>query len=350
MHFSELDYKKYAEIYENNKIMDVEFDGYFILAHSALKSKKEFLNSIHTNPNHNPILTDNAINEIDKYTTQLLLLFFTINSTNSMFSYVNKNFINEYVKNESEIEGVNDLSIHGQEEMDGLEAMYRYINSGENEYSTGSIILTDLHEKLYSHADGGRYARSYRNSPAYLPCSGVELEYPDMIVHSMRKADRQFDELYELSEKMFNSEIEDRFHMVNPFLEKLMAYKAELIRIHPFPDGNGRSIRGLINFLLERAGLPPVYVKACEKSKYHEAMNKAIVDKDNRYLIGFYKNKLCDSIEELVINPFEQAINMYKDNEKHKNDKKPDGNNVKRLFLYNDNISKSKSKDENEEK
>ena len=349
MHFSENDYKEYIKIYKNNLSMGISFDALFELCHMELEKKRWLLDKIHGDKKYDQFPV-NVVDFIDDYTRHLLLVFFILNSTNNMFSYVNKNFIDEYVKNESEIEGVNDLSMHGQEEMDGLEAMYRYINSGENEYSTGSIILTDLHEKLYSCAEGGIYARSYRTDTRFLPGSGVELEYPECIVRSMRVADKQFDELYELSEKMFNSKIEKRIQMVNPFLEKLMDYKAELVRIHPFPDGNGRSIRGITNFLLERAGLPPVYVKAEEKSKYYEAMNKAIVDKDNRYLIGFYKNKLCDSIEELVINPFEQAINMYKDNEKHKDDNKPDGNNVKRLFLYNDNISKSKSKDENEEK
>ena len=57
---------------------------------------------------------------------------------------------------------------------------------------------------------------------------------------------------------------------------ELMKYKAELIRIHPFPDGNGRSVRGLVNFLLERAGLPPVYVKYSELDKYQEALIQAM--------------------------------------------------------------------------
>ena len=38
-----------------------------------------------------------------------------------------------------------------------------------------------------------------------------------------------------------------------------------------------------------------------------------MANSDYRYLNGFYKNKLCDSIEELVINPFEQAIDIYKE-------------------------------------
>lgn len=333
MNFSDADIKKYIEIYLNNQAMGINFDALFELGRKDLDKKKWLLDTLHDDKKYDvfPVNVEEMIND---YTMHLLLVFFILNSSNNMFNYVNKNFIDEYVKNESEIEGVNDLSMHGVEEMKGLEEMYRYINSGENEYSTGSLILTDLHEKLFSAADGGAFARSYRTDTRFLPGSGVELEDPYMIVRSMRKADKMFDELYELSDEMYNSEIEDRVHMINPFLDILMKYKAELVRIHPFPDGNGRSIRGLINFLLERAGLPPVYVKAVEKSKYYEAMNKAIVDNDYKYLIGFYKNKLCDSIEELVINPFTTAINMYKSEKEKYNRNRLDGQNLKRALSY----------------
>lgn len=333
MNFSDADIKKYIEIYLNNQLMGINFDALFELGHNDLKKKKWLLELLHNTKDKNTI-PFKVSEMIDDYTMHLLLVFFILNSSNNMFSYVNKNFIDEYVKNESEIEGVNDLSMHGEEEMQGLEAMYRYINSGENEYSTGSLILTDLHEKLFSAAEGGAYARSYRTDTRFLPGSGVELEDPYMIVRSMRNADKMFDELFELSDKLSKSEIEDKMPMLNKFLDKLMKYKAELVRIHPFPDGNGRSIRGLTNFLLERAGLPPVYVKAVEKEKYYEAMNKAIVDSDYRYLNGFYKNKLCDSIEELVINPFEQAIDIYKEQKEKFNKNKLDGQNLKRALSY----------------
>ena len=344
MNFSDADIRKYIEIYLNNQSMGINFDALFELGHKDLQKKQWLLDTLHDEKKYEvfPVNVEEMIND---YTMHLLVVFFILNSSNNMFSYVNKNFIDEYVKNESEIEGVNDLSMHGEEEMQGLEAMYRYINSGENEYSTGSLILTDLHEKLFSAAEGGAYARSYRTDTRFLPGSGVELEDPYMIVRSMRNADRMFDELYEFSGKLYNSEMEDRIHKINEFLDKLMKYKAELVRIHPFPDGNGRSIRGLINFLLERAGLPPVYVKAVEKEKYYEAMNKAIVDDDYRYLNGFYKNKLCDSIEELVINPFEAAIEVYKHEKEKYNKNKLDGNNVRRLLLQNDNLNKPKNND-----
>ena len=326
--YSKEDIEKYIDLYLKEKKMGINFDPLFLLAHKDLKKKNWLLSEIHKGT-HLPFDIDDWI---DDYSMHLLTIFFILNSSNNMFNYVERNFIKEYVRNESDIEGVNDLSIHGKEEMKGIEAMYRYINSGENEFTTGSMILTDLHEKLFSYVESGDYSRRYRTDVRYLPNSGYELEYPELIVHSMRQADRMFDELYEEAEKMSKSEIEDRINMVNPFLDKLMRYKAELIRIHPFPDGNGRSVRGLVNFLLERAGLPPIYVKAVERTKYQEAMNKANGEQNYTTLINFYKNKLCDSIEELVIDPFVAAIEVYNKMEEEKEAKRQKGSNVLRLY------------------
>ena len=257
--YSDEDINRYIDLYLKEKKMGIRFEPLFLLAHNDLKKKKWLLNELHKGTEL-PFNVDEWIND---YSMHLLTIFFILNSSNKMFSYVERNFIEEYVRNESDIEGVNDLSIHGKEEMLGIESMYRYINSGENEYTTGSMILTDLHEKLFSYVDDGKYSRRYRTDVRYLPNSGYELESPELIVHSMRQADKMFDELYEEAKRIFESQEEDKTILVNPFLAKLMKYKAELIRIHPFPDGNGRTVRGIVNYLLERAGLPPVYVKAC---------------------------------------------------------------------------------------
>lgn len=328
------DIEKYIDLYLREKKLGINFDALFRMCIMDLNKKKVFLSKLRENPELHKILDINDV--IDDYTSHLLLSFFMLNSSNEMFNYVERNFIEEYVRNESEIEGVNDLSIHGKEEMQGIESMYRYIISGENEYTTGSMILTDLHEKLFSYVEDGEYSRRYRTDVRFLPDSGYELEYPELIVKSMRQADRQFDELYSQANKMANSEIEDRIRMVNPFLEKLLIYKAELIRIHPFPDGNGRTVRGLVNFLLERAGLPPIYVKTIERTKYQEAMNKANGKHDYTSLINFYKNKLCDSIEELVVNPFVYAIDTYHEEEAKKEEKRQKGSNLVRVLKLED--------------
>ena len=49
----------------------------------------------------------------------------------------------------------------------------------------------------------------------------------------------------------------------------------ELVRIHPFVDGNGRTARLLMNLILMREGYPPVVIIKKERKKYFDSLEKA---------------------------------------------------------------------------
>lgn len=49
----------------------------------------------------------------------------------------------------------------------------------------------------------------------------------------------------------------------------------ELVRIHPFVDGNGRCARLLINLILMKAGYPPIIIKNKDRKKYFDTLEKA---------------------------------------------------------------------------
>ncbi len=49
----------------------------------------------------------------------------------------------------------------------------------------------------------------------------------------------------------------------------------KFIRIHPFDDGNGRTARILMNFILMRFGYPPVIIKTEDKENYFSALQQA---------------------------------------------------------------------------
>ncbi len=71
--------------------------------------------------------------------------------------------------------------------------------------------------------------------------------------------------------------------------------------IHPFFDGNGRTVRLLFNLLLMKEGFPPAIILKNDRKKYYDALNKA----NN----GDYSKLLL-----LVIQALERTLNIYLSN------------------------------------
>lgn len=55
-------------------------------------------------------------------------------------------------------------------------------------------------------------------------------------------------------------------------IEFLALLHHRFIRIHPFDDGNGRVVRLLVNYVLLKAGLPPMVIKSKERKRYLDSL------------------------------------------------------------------------------
>jgi hypothetical protein len=60
-----------------------------------------------------------------------------------------------------------------------------------------------------------------------------------------------------------------------PFPEALADVHAELERVHPFLDGNGRTGRLVTNLLLIRLGYPPAIIRKPERTRYLQDLRRA---------------------------------------------------------------------------
>ena len=210
------------------------------------------------------------------------------------FETLKNSFVSRYIKNESKLEGV-----HSPAEIEGLREMYEYIHSSDIDYMFNVFTLKELHEKLYSKTEYPYFGGNFRRSDAYIKGFPSDLVSYPYIFRELDKLDPEVLYLKEIAP--FVKDSQDAEFLLE-YLDRCVVLGCELIRIHPFGDGNGRSVRGFINKLLEDAGLPPVYITLPEKEEYHEAMGKAIGEGDYSVIKNFYRYKICDSIVELDIN------------------------------------------------
>jgi len=71
------------------------------------------------------------------------------------------------------------------------------------------------------------------------------------------------------------------------------------IAIHPFIDGNGRTGRLLLNFMLMKSGFPPICIKKEERIKYTDYLELAR-DGDITNFLYFIVKKVEEAYKELV--------------------------------------------------
>lgn len=87
-------------------------------------------------------------------------------------------------------------------------------------------------------------------------------------------------------------------HNINPILFA-SEFHYRFIRIHPFDDGNGRTVRILMNFILMKYGYPPVIIKTEDKHNYYAALRQADAGQIEIFIDYIVKN-LVNSLELMI--------------------------------------------------
>ena len=79
---------------------------------------------------------------------------------------------------------------------------------------------------------------------------------------------------------------------------KAMMFHHRMVWIHPFFDGNGRTVRLMFNLLLMNDGYPPAIILQQDRRKYYDALNKA-----NQ---GNYEKLML-----LILQALERSLDIY---------------------------------------
>ena len=128
----------------------------------------------------------------------------------------------------------------------------------DESYTLRSIDILSLHELVLRMIED-EFAGRIRNG-------GVRITGANFVPPNANKVSDLLDELI-------------YFVNTNPLglndIELATVFHHKLVWIHPFFDGNGRTVRLAMNLLLMRKGFPPAIILKNDRKKYYEALNQA---------------------------------------------------------------------------
>ena len=124
------------------------------------------------------------------------------------------------------------------------------------------------------------YAGRYRTS-------GVRISGANFVPPNVMKIDSMMSELVD----WVNNNTED-------LIIRSAIFHHRFVWIHPFFDGNGRTVRLLFNLLLMKEGYPPAIILKNDRKKYYDALNTANNGDYSRLLL-------------LIIQAIERSLDIY---------------------------------------
>lgn len=151
----------------------------------------------------------------------------------------------------------------------GHAELYDYILVTEDKLTIYKVL--DLNKKLFRYAPFPEEAGTTRTDNNFV--MGAKFETVDW--HDVAT------ELVKL-QKLVENLMRDADQLtISEFVFQALKIRHRVTQIHPFRDGNGRSSRALLNWMLREKRLPPIYFKLSEKGLYYSALECA--DKHGDY-------------------------------------------------------------------
>ena len=215
---------------------------------------------------------------------------------------INKSFDLDFTYNSTTIEGntlslietkavlEDNISIGGKElreiyEVTNNNNAFNYVKKSiQNNEELNEEKLKDIHEIITKNIFQGGVYRS-----TDISISGASFTPPT--------PNDMYNQL-----KFFYNDLEENNKKMNPI--ELSAWThAEFVRIHPFPDGNGRTARLIMNYQLMQKGLLPINIKVEDRLDYYNTLDKYAVQKDIIPFMNF-----IEAIEEKRIDEINLVI------------------------------------------
>lgn len=145
-------------------------------------------------------------------------------------------------------------------------------------------LTTTLHVKMFEPIFFQGTAGAYRQAGAFLSSLGPGAADPSEIPRKMREYGQEADNRL--------AKIRKGYEQVGDVLDVAFWSHYQVASIHPFPDGNGRVARRVMNVMLRKFGIKPVNINPNNHDKYIDALDKASSREDLDYQHLFLAKQL----------------------------------------------------------
>jgi len=159
-----------------------------------------------------------------------------------------------------------------------IHKLYKLVN---DDYILNSKDVLELHGLVLRSIEDD-YAGRLRNA-------GLRISSANFVPPNARKVSEYLDSLINY--------INTNPQNLNP-IELATVFHHKFVWIHPFFDGNGRTVRLVMNLLLMRHGYPPAIILTNDRAKYYLALNQA-------------NNGKYDKLILLMSQASERTLNIY---------------------------------------
>lgn len=154
----------------------------------------------------------------------------------------------------------------------------QFLSTLINQKNLTEAQLLQIHSIILSGIDNPNAGR-YRDVSVRISGSSTILPSPRKVPHLM--------------EHFFNNTIN---HDNHPVIKAALAHY-ELVTIHPFIDGNGRSARLLMNLILMQNGYPPAIIRTSDRMRYLSLLEQAQTQELLEPFLKFIYNCVARSLD-----------------------------------------------------
>lgn len=225
-------------------------------------------------------------------------------------TYTGHKFLQEYIYNDNKLEGViidreelnfilADLNYHGMDSrffqidsepvvmtLGNLE-LQKYVLLTKDEISI--LKCKDLHCLLYKYVPYPEDNGKYRDGSALIKRGTIQPVPYFEISNRVEKLDKEL--------QFFMLHIDE--YDIGKYIEQVAYFTYKFIVIHPFRDGNGRVSRAILNWLLSKKNIPPIYIDNSCRDEYYKSLSEIDLNENYVPFIMFIEKRIIHTMMEL---------------------------------------------------